>query len=405
MLSPEHLAIVKSTAPVLAEHGLAITTRFYKDLFDAHPELQNVFNMANQRNGDQARALATSVFNYASHIDQLTALGPMVNRIAHKHASLQVAPEHYPIVGQFLLKAIREHLSLAEDDPILGAWAEAYGALAKIFIDTEEGIYQGNQEKAGGWRGFREFTIQTIVLEAQDIRSYYLVPKDTASITDFEPGQYIGVKVRPEEDGYDEIRQYSLSDAPGLPYYRITVKAESRTQEGAESPTPGVVSNYLYRAQLGDSLYLQPPTGDFVQKQRQGPAVFIAGGVGVTPLLSMIYDRIRSGSDMSDVVFIHCCRDACHHVHGPALRALSKEFGFQYHACYEKGAGSDHEGLIDSALLNQWIPNKQTPVYFCGPKTFMSKVNESLRNIGVAEELLNYEVFGPSLAFEVSRAA
>lgn len=121
MLSAETLATIKSTAPLLAEQGKAITDLFYSKLFAQHPELQHIFNMANQAQGEQSRALAESVFMYATHIDKLQNLGPMVSRIAHKHASLQVAPEHYPIVGKYLLEAIQDHLGLEADHPVLGA--------------------------------------------------------------------------------------------------------------------------------------------------------------------------------------------------------------------------------------------------------------------------------------------
>ncbi len=112
MISAETLATVKSTAPLLAEQGKAITDLFYSKLFKQHPELQHIFNMANQAQGEQSRALAESVFMYATHIDKLQNLGPMVSRIAHKHASLQVAPEHYPIVGKYLLEAIQDHMGV-----------------------------------------------------------------------------------------------------------------------------------------------------------------------------------------------------------------------------------------------------------------------------------------------------
>ena len=126
MASQKTIEIVKSTAPVLKEHGVAITKVMYKHLFANHPEMRNHFNMTRQKKGDQPRALANAVFQYASHIDQLEKLGPAVEIIAQKHTSFSITKEQYPIVGQTLLNAIKEVLGNAVTFEIMDAWAEAY---------------------------------------------------------------------------------------------------------------------------------------------------------------------------------------------------------------------------------------------------------------------------------------
>lgn len=390
MLSAETLATIKSTAPLLAEQGTAITRLFYSKLFAQHPELQHIFNMANQAQGEQPRALAESVFMYATHIDALQNLGPMVSRIAHKHASLQVAPEHYPIVGKYLLEAIRDHLGLDDEHAVLAAWAEAYGALARIFIDTEEGIYADNAGKPGGWRGFRPFVVDRVEAEAEGIKSVYLTPEDGKAIMGFEPGQYLGVKVQVPGHEYDEIRQYSISNAPGADHYRITVKAE-----GAAPAPAGKVSHHLHAAQVGDRVWVQPPTGDFIIKRQDRKLALIAGGVGITPLLSMLLHRIESGTDVSDLVFVHCCRDAAHHVMADELRQLADAHGFAYFVSYEHGDGADHQGYLNREVLAKWLGQADADVYFCGPKPFMAALNGQLLEMGYAESQLHYEVFGP----------
>ncbi len=393
MISEKTLKIVKSTAPILAEEGEKITQLFYQKLFENHPELKNIFNMANQGKGEQARALADSIFQYAVHIDKLDALGEAVNRIAHKHASLQVAPEQYPIVGRFLLEAIQEHLSLEADDPVLIAWTEAYGALAAIFVNTEEAIYKCNEEKEGGWRGDREFVISQIKEEGEGVKSFYLNAKDGQSVASFQAGQYVGVKVRPDNSEFTAVRQYSLSNAPNHHTYRITVRAEAHTD------TPeGVVSHFLHRLTVGDTLLLQPPTGEFVVQHSIKDVVFIAGGVGITPLISMLLDKIEQGEEMSQVTFIQCCRDKTHHLFAEELQTLQAQHGFRYFVCYQNGSGADIEGTLTTEKLDQWLTNKQTDVYFCGPRSFMSDLKKSLLEIGFAENHLHYEVFGPRLA-------
>lgn len=390
MLSAETLATIKSTAPLLAEQGKTITNLFYTKLFKQHPDLQHIFNMANQAHGEQSRALADAVFMYATHINALQNLGPMVKHIAHKHASLQVAPEHYPIVGKFLLEAIQDHLGLPPDHAVLQAWAEAYAALADIFIRTEENIYSENAAKPGGWRGFRAFVIRDIQTEASGIKSFYLQAEDGQPIARFEPGQYLGIKVRPPGNDYDEIRQYSLSNAPGETHYRITIKAED-TLPGH----PGTVSNYLHQALPGDRIGAQPPTGDFTVQHTDKPLVLIAGGVGITPLLSMLLHRINTRADMSDTVFIHCCKNSTHHVMAAELRSLSTQHGFKYFVSYEVGSGADHQGYLTPTVLAKWLQAPAADLYFCGPKPFMAAVHTQLLEMGYADSQLHYEVFGP----------
>ncbi|MES2824911.1 MAG: NO-inducible flavohemoprotein [Pseudomonadota bacterium] len=392
MFSAKSRAIVKSTAPLLAEKGTQITDLFYKKLFSHHPELKHVFNMANQAKGEQSRALADAVFRYATHIDELEKLGPMVSRIAHKHASLQVAPEHYPIVGKYLLEAIQNHLGLEAADSILEAWAEAYQQLAVIFVATEENIYAENENKTGGGRGFRAFRMADIRYEAQDVKSFYLEPVDGLPIATFAPGQYVGVKVKPDIEGYDEIRQYSLSNAPGENYYRITVKAEANVNE-----VTGKVSNFLHHAKRGDELLLQPPTGDFIVARPENDIALIAGGVGITPLLSMILQRIQSGKNTSNLTFIQCCRNAEHHIMADELRTLSNQYGFKYFVSYEAGDGADFTGYLTKDIIQQWLGGANPDIYFCGPKPFMVALNNLLGELDISEDKRFYETFGPNI--------
>ena len=148
-LSPAHTEIVKSTAPVLAEHGIAITSHFYKRLLENHPELRNIFNTAHQSSGAQPAALAHAVWAYAANIDNLGALTSAVSRISNKHASLGVVPEQYPIVGETLLASIKEVLGDAVDQRVLDAWKAAYSQLADIFIGFEKDLYTKAATSAG----------------------------------------------------------------------------------------------------------------------------------------------------------------------------------------------------------------------------------------------------------------
>src|SRR6478672_13634409 len=151
MLKESTVAIVKSTAPILEVHGETLTRHFYKRMFEQNPEVAPFFNPANQVAGSQQKALAAAICAYAANIDNLEVLGGAVELIAQKHASLQIQPEHYPIVGENLLASIREVLGEAATDEVIDAWAKAYGFLASILIGREKEIYHQHQTSPAGW--------------------------------------------------------------------------------------------------------------------------------------------------------------------------------------------------------------------------------------------------------------
>jgi len=135
MLSENTKKIVKATAPVLQEKGIEITTRMYERMAEEQPDLKALF--ANTRDG-QAERLAVAVLAYSNNIDKLDALQASVDAIAKKHVNAKVLPEHYPLVGQLLLAAMKDVLGDAATDEIIDAWREAYFFLADVFIAKEK---------------------------------------------------------------------------------------------------------------------------------------------------------------------------------------------------------------------------------------------------------------------------
>ena len=143
MLSQKTIDIVKSTVPVLKEHGMEITTTFYKTMFKNNPEVKSMFNMNKQESGEQPKALAMTILAAAQNIDNLEILLPAVKKIGQIHVNTNVKPEHYPIVGKNLLLAIKEVLGDEATDEVLQAWSEAYEVISQVFIDVEKDIYSG----------------------------------------------------------------------------------------------------------------------------------------------------------------------------------------------------------------------------------------------------------------------
>src|SRR5688572_28880603 len=196
MLTPAQRDIVKATVPLLETGGEALTTHFYKIMLSEFPEVRPLFNQAHQASGDQPRALANGVLMYAKHIDRLEMLGDLAAQIVNKHVALQVLPEHYPIVGQCLLRAIREVLGAeVATDEVIDAWAAAYGQLADILINAEKGAYDAKAQAPGGWRGARNFKVVRKEAESDEICSFYFEPEDGGAVMGFEPGQYIGIRL------------------------------------------------------------------------------------------------------------------------------------------------------------------------------------------------------------------
>lgn len=400
MLSPKTITTIKSTVPVLEVHGEEITTRFYDMLFTNHPELLNIFNHANQKQGRQQQALANAVYAAAKHIDQLESILPVVKQVAHKHRSLGVKPEHYPIVGEYLLKAIKDVLGDAATDEILSAWEEAYGVIAGVFIDVEEEMYKEAEAQSGGWRDERTFIVDRIEQESDVITSFYLKPLDGGALATFKPGQYISVKVEIPGDQFTHIRQYSLSDVPGKSYYRISVKRE-------ENPTKpdGIVSNYLHgNVEKGDHLSVTAPAGDFHLEDGTNPIVLLSGGVGITPLMSMVK---ASATQDRDTTFIHAAINGDVHAFDEEVRELNHS-SLNFYTCYESPTSEDQsrgkfnkEGYVTSDWLKDILHlNPETHYYFCGPLPFMKAVREALEELGVKEEQMHYEFFGPAVALE-----
>ncbi len=393
MLSPQHRAIIKATVPLLESGGEALTTHFYRILLAEYPQVRPLFNQAHQASGDQPRALANGVLMYARHIDQLEALGGLVGQIVNKHVSLQILPEHYPIVGACLLRAIREVLGAdIATDEVIEAWGAAYGQLADLLIATEEQCYDSKAKAEGGWRGTRRFKIARKVPESTEITSFYLAPEDQGPLLDFEPGQYIGLKL--VVDGEEIRRNYSLSAKANGREYRISVKRQA----------DGVASNYLHeQLKEGDVLELFPPSGDFTLRDNERPLVLISGGVGITPTLAML-ESVLPGS--RPVHFIHCARNKANHAFRDAIDNAAKRFPqLKRFYCYDEhveGADKpDAVGLLSQEQLAQWLPeNRDVDVYFLGPKPFMSSVKRYLKALGVPEKQSYYEFFGPASALE-----
>ncbi len=402
MISEKSLQIVKATTPAVAANAEQITRRFYELMFSGNPETKAFFNQAHQRSGAQQSALAGAICAYASNIDNLAVLGPAVELIAQKHCSLGIKPEHYPIVGKHLLVAVKDVLGDAVTPEVVAAWAEAYGQLAEVFIQREKQIYHAQATVPGGWNGYRKFVVSRKKPESEIVTSFYLTPEDRQPIASFQPGQYITVRVD-HPTVPTSPRNYSLSDRPGLEYYRISVKREPSLQPQAPA---GVVSNYLHDSiHEGDVIELGPPCGEFVLKTSRPadrPLVFLAGGIGITPLLSMLKSLAHQAVE-TPVYFIQAARNSIVHALADEVRAVAESTpNVNLHVRYDNPLYDDLKhgrchsvGFIDRDFLKEVLPTLDADFYFCGPRPFMVNLHRDLRHWGVDLSQIHFEFFGP----------
>lgn len=412
MISDQHMALVKATVPALREHGETITKTFYKGLFDAHPELYNIFNPANQKNGGQPRSLAAAVLAFAEHIDNPSVLGGMLERIEGKHVSLEVKPEHYPIVGQNLLVAIKKVLGDAATPEILDAWGAAYGKLAEIMIGGEKALYDANAAQPGGWREFKPFRVDRKVAESEFMNSFYLVPQDGKPLPPFQAGQYISLKVQPQGYPYEQIRQYSLSAASNGRSYRISVQREVAPPDREDVPE-GLISNWLACClKQGDVLPVHMPGGDFTLKPGNGPVVLLSGGAGITAMLSMLEQLAGPKGGSREVLFVHGARGRERHAFNDEVRALAqKRPGIKVKILYEQTGPEDllgehyhGTGFITSDVLKE-SADRGADFYFCGPPGFMAAMETTLEELNVPPNRRHSEVFGPDPSFATGEMA
>lgn len=411
MLDQKTITIVKSTAPILQEHGETLTKHFYKRMFSHNPEVAPFFNQSNQAAGTQQRALAGAIAAYAANIDNLDVLGSAVELIAQKHASLQIKAEHYPIVGENLLASIKEVLGDGATDEIIDAWAEAYGFLADILIGREQQIYDENANKDGGWEGFRKFKIERKEKESSVITSFYLKPADGRALPTYLAGQYITVRV-PTPDGSTTMRNYSLSDKPGQDYFRISVKKET----GADADTPkGYVSNKLHdKCNEGDAIEVGPPCGEFflnTNDKHDRPLVLLAAGVGITPILSILHTALEAMPNRQ-IIFVHgCLNEEVQAFKGTIDQLAAKHPNLTTHYRYsdpsKDGAvreGNASTGFVTADLIESLIPDRHADYYFCGPKPFMVNIYHELLKWGIPGSQVHFEFFGPRQELEQSAA-
>lgn len=387
MLSQTSRPVIEATLPVIGERIVDITTDFYARLFSAHPELlDGVFSRANQRSGEQAKALAGSIAAFAGFLLQHPDAVPerVLSRIAHKHTSLGIRPEQYQVVYEHLFAAIAANLEGIITEEIAAAWTEVYWLMADALIKVESGLYaeQANDRDWMPWRVTARSAAGT------DAMTFVLEPADDTPVTPARAGQYVSVRVL-TTDGLRQARQYSLT---GFGTSRsITVR---RDDDGEISPV-------LYDSvRLGDVVELSNPYGEVVLQPSPRPLVLVTAGIGCTPTASMLSALVAEESERQ-VMVLHAEHDLPRWAHAESTQALLPLLArAELHVWLQDAAGARlrtgtvHEGRMD---LGEVALPADAQVFLCGPLPFMRSVRDQAVASGIPAADIDYEVFGPDV--------
>lgn len=383
MLTKQQIELVKATVPVLREHGVALTSHFYKRMLSHNPELMQVFNMGHQRAGFQQQALAGAVLAYAENIENLPALLGAVAHIANKHVSVGIRAEHYPIVGKHLIASIKEVLGDAATPELIDAWTAAYMQLADVLIGAEKAIYDKNAVAEGGWTGWRFFKVAEKSKQTDNVTSFKLVPVDNGKMPEVKAGQYISVRVFVKGQDLIQPRQYTVvkADATSL---TIAVKKV----EAVEKSPAGMVSNTLHNDfNEGDVVEVSFPVGEFNLPEGNGELCLLSAGIGITPLFAMLKEAVQKDPTRK-ISFVHVCKNKEAIPFREELALVVKEGNVSFEVFETSEHGRPSEDFFKSLV------SQGADYCICGPVPFMKLAASELVKNGVAENKIHAEKFG-----------
>jgi len=258
---------------------------------------------------------------------------------------------------------------------ITGSWEDAAARLKAAELATQ-------------WRPFR---VSKIVDESTAIRSFHLLPDDGAGMPGVAAGQHVSLRL-PVPEGGMLIRQYTLSSAPSDAFLRISVKRQ------------GLFSDHLHTTiKVGDIIEARAPAGNFViDASVRRPAVLLAAGVGVTPMLAMLRHLVHEGVRkryQRPVWLFQSARSKAELAFGEEIAALVRagKGGVRHiRVVSQPDAEVEASGRIDIALLKQALPFDDYDFYLCGPAAFMQQMYDGLRAMNVTDARIHAEAFGPS---------
>jgi ferredoxin-NADP reductase len=255
------------------------------------------------------------------------------------------------------------------------------------------------------WNGFRKFKVVSKVEETSDITSFYLAPHDGKELPEFLPGQFLTFQIPVPTQPHPVIRCYSLSDSPFHPErYRVSIKRVPAPRNEPTAP-PGLVSNYFHDfLNENDIVDIKAPSGHFhLSMTKKFPVVLLAGGVGITPLLSMLNAITEMGSQR-EVWFFLGVRNKKDHVMKEHLEMVARENeNVRLRVFYSAPGETDvldedyHvKGRVNVENLKTILPSSNFDYYICAPPPMVKDLRKDLADWGVPKKNIHFEAFGPA---------
>jgi uncharacterized protein len=290
-------------------------------------------------------------------------------------------------------------------------------SLAWLRGQTELVLAQGRDERARAelsWNGFRKFEVARKVPEADNVHSFYLAPHDGKPLPPFRPGQYLTFQLKPPGADKPLVRCYSLSDGPlDRAVYRVSIK-KCLPPRDAEGAPPGKSSSYFNDiVKEGDILDVKAPSGHFyLRMPPEKPVVLIAGGIGITPVLSMLNMICASESTVETWLFYgvanrddHVAREHLREI--DALHDNVRVLTFYSQPSDQDVQGRDYDftGYVSIAKLREVLPSNNYTFYTCGPPLMMQAITKDLADWKVPKDDIRHESFGPASVPKPSASA
>lgn len=393
-LELEHADLVSATLPLIGANIDEITADFYRRLFEEHPELlRNLFNRGNQAQGAQQRALAASIATFAAHLvdPELPHPTELLSRIGHKHASLGITADQYPIVHRHLFAAIVAVLGAdTVTDEVAAAWDRVYWIMADTLIELEHDLYA----EAGVSDGdvYRRARVASRVDDPSGA-VLLTVCCDDEILSNLVPGQYVSLGVT-LPDGARQLRQYSLVEASMSGELTFAVKPV----DGTQGQPNGEVSTWIAaNICVGDIVDVTLPFGDLPAPAGGQPLVLISAGIGITPMIGIL-EFLKSRAPGTPVQVLHADRSDLSH---PMLKRQEElltllpngTFDVWYEDAPTTGHAGVHTGFLTLDGLE--IPDR-AQIYLCGSNGFVQMVRSQLAERGVPAAHVHCELFAPN---------
>ena len=284
--------------------------------------------------------------------------------------------------------------------------ADLEGELLKVRVDQIIEAKRLENEKARlSWNGFRKFEVVSKVKETHDITSFYLSPHDGKPLPSFFPGQFLTFQLNIQGNTHPVVRCYSLSDSPHHPdRYRVSIKKVPPPRNDPKAP-PGLVSNHFHESiNENDILDVKAPSGQFyLDIHAKGPVVLLAGGVGITPVLSMLNALVEIESQR-EIWFCLGVRNKKEHIMKEHLEKVAKENpNVNLQVFYSSPAETDFkekdyhiEGRVKVSSLINLLPSNNYDFYICAPPPMVEDLRNDLAAWGVPKTSIHFEAFGPA---------